>query len=154
VEVALPSRPARLIVPAIGLDLVPVPVGLDEQRVPIVPKHDAGWFTSSAMPGEGSNVVFWGHVLRWLDSPDVPAPFARLAEVPVGEMLTVVTEDGRERHYRIAQQIQVRPEEVQYILPTPSERITLVSCIGDKVIREGVLTKEFRLLTIAEPVEE
>ena len=144
-------HPVRLQIPAIGLDLEPVSVGIDAQRVPIVPKHDVGWYNASALPGAGSNVVFWGHVLRWLDSPNVPAPFGRLNEAEPGTSIVVTLSNGRQYPYRITQKVQVRPEEVEYILPTDGERLTLVSCIGDNVIQEGVLTKEFRLITIAEP---
>lgn len=147
-----PSQPVRLIVPQIGLDLTPMAVGLDERRVPIVPRHDVGWYTGGAYPAQGSNVVFWAHVLRWKDSPDIPAPFARIHELQPGADIIVATADGREHHYRVTEQVQVRPEDVQYIYPTTSERVTLVSCIGDKVILNGTLTKEFRLVTIAEPV--
>lgn len=147
-----PPQPVRLIVPQIGLDVTPMAVGLDEQRVPIVPRHDVGWYTGGAYPAQGSNVIFWGHVLRWKDSPDIPAPFARVHELQPGAEIIIATADGREHRYRITQQVQVRPEDVQYIYPTTSERVTLVSCIGDKVIQNGTLTKEFRLVTIAEPV--
>ncbi len=146
------SEPVRLIIPAVGLDLKLISVGLDERRIPIVPKHAAGWFKGSAMPGQGSNVVFWGHVLRWKDSPNIPAPFARMHELQIGAQIRVITADGQEYSYRVAHQVQVRPDQVSYILPTSSERLTLVSCIGDKVIKEGTLTKEFRLITVAEPV--
>ena len=146
-----PSQPARIIIPAIELDLAPMPVGLDEQRIPIVPRHDAGWFTDSAMPGQGSNVVFWGHVLRWVDTPEIAAPFARVHELQPGAEVVVVAADGTERHYRVTQQVQVQPEDVHYIYPTATERVTLVSCIGDNVIVDGMLTKKFRLVTIAEP---
>jgi LPXTG-site transpeptidase (sortase) family protein len=142
-----------LIIPAIGLNLKPISVGLDKQRIPIVPKHDVGWFNGSAMPGQGSNVVLWGHVLRWKDTPKVPAPFAHLKEVQPGAEIRVVTADGATRSYRVTQRVWVRPDQVSYILPTASERLTLVSCIGDSVIREGALTKEFRLITIAEPAK-
>jgi LysM repeat protein len=54
----------RLTIPAIGLDTAPVPVGHDRANRPVVPKHDVGWYTHSAMPGQGENVVFWGHVAR------------------------------------------------------------------------------------------
>ncbi len=145
--------PVRVEIPAVDLDIEPVSVGIDEHRVPIVPKHDAGWYNASAVPGEGSNVVFWGHVLRWLDSPNVAAPFARVHELQPGAPIEITMSDGQQYSYRVTQQVQARPEEVQYILPTDGERLTLVSCIGDKVIREGVLTKEFRLITIAEPQE-
>lgn len=143
--------PVRLQIPEIGLDLKPVAVGIDDNRVPIVPKHDVGWYDASALPGTGSNVVFWGHVLRWLDSPQIAAPFARMKELKPGSSIEITLADGQRYAYRVTQQVQTRPEEVQYILPTDGERVTLVSCIGDNVIYEGVLTKEFRLITIAEP---
>jgi LPXTG-site transpeptidase (sortase) family protein len=148
-----PAQPVRLEIPALGLNLKPIPVGLDENRVPIVPKHDVGWYTSSAMPGQPSNVVLWGHVLRWKSTPKVPAPFARLHELGPGADILVWTAEGARRRYRVTQQVQVQPHEVEYIMPTASERLTLVSCIGDKVIFEGTLTKRYRLITIAEPAE-
>ena len=70
-----------------------------------------------------------------------------------GAAIRLVTADSLTKPYRLAQQVWVRPDQVSYILPTESERLTLVSCIGDSVIREGTLTKEFRLITIAEPAE-
>lgn len=148
-----PANPSRLVIPALGLDFTPVAVGVDERNVPIVPKHDVGWFTKSARPGERSNVIFWGHVLRWTDSPAVPAPFERIHELQPGAEVMVTTEDGKERRYQVTQQVQVRPNEVQLLYPTLTERLTLVSCIGDKVIQQGTLTKELRLVTIAEPVQ-
>ena len=146
------SQPARLIIPAIALDTAPRAVGLDERRVPIVPKHDVGWFENSAVPGQGSNVVFWGHVLRWKDSPNIPAPFARLSEVQQGAEVVVVTAAGERHRYRVTQRVQVRPNEVSYVLPTKSERVTLVSCIGDTVILNGKVSMAWRLIIIAEPV--
>ena len=149
---SVPSEPVRIIIPAINLDRELVAVGLDERRVPIVPKHDVGWFTASAKPGEHSNVIVWGHVLRWQDSPKVPAPFERIHELQIGAEMTVITADGAERRYRVTEQIQTKPEETQLLYPTLSERLTLVSCIGEKVIQAGALTKEFRLVTIAQPL--
>jgi sortase (surface protein transpeptidase) len=146
------ARPVRLIIPAIGLDQRTVSAGLDAHQVGIVPKHDIGWYNLSARPGQNSNVVFWGHVLRWRDSPNIPAPFAHVKELGVGAAISVVTSDGRVHRYTVIRQIWVRPTQVQYILPTSSERVTLVSCIGDDVIQNGsVVNKAFRLITIAEP---
>ncbi len=145
------AAPVRLQIPAIGLDAAPISVGLDDKRVPIVPKHLVGWYNLSATPGQGDNIVFWGHVLRWLDSPNIAAPFARMKELAVGATVMVTTADGKVRQYRVTRQIEVRPSDVLYILPIGSERVTMVSCIGDTVITNGELTKTLRLLTIAEP---
>jgi sortase (surface protein transpeptidase) len=147
------TQPVRLVIDAIGVDAEPVSVGLDSANIPIVPKHDVGWYNLSAQPGQGENVVFWGHVLRWKDAPKVPAPFARLKEAGVGTPLTVYTADGAAHEYVVTEQVWVTPDQVQYILPVGSERVTLVSCIGDKVIQNGSVELSHRLITIAEPVE-
>ena len=146
------SQPARISIPDINLDLETLAVGLDPRHIPIVPKHVPGWFTSSAVPGQGTNIVFWGHVLRWQDAPELAAPFARLEELKPGAAIEVITADGKAWRYRVAQQLRARPEDVHLLYPTLTERVTLVSCIGDKVIRDGTLTKELRLVTVAEPV--
>jgi sortase (surface protein transpeptidase) len=146
------AQPVRLVIPAIGLDQRTVPAGLDAQGIGIVPKHDIGWYSLSALPGQNSNVVFWGHVLRWRDEPTIPAPFAHVKELGVGAALQVVTSDGQVHRYTVTQQLWVQPSDASYIQPTTAERVTLVSCIGENVIRDGEFTKAFRLITIAEPV--
>lgn len=149
-----PAQPARIQIPAIQLDYKPVSVGLDNNRVPIVPKHDVGWYNLSAMPGQGDNIVFWGHVLRFKATPNIPAPFARVKELQLGAEIILTTAKGEEARYTVTQTVQVTPDQVKYILPTGKEQVTLVSCIGDNVIADGsVATKKYRLITIAEPVK-
>src|SRR5690606_27275063 len=94
-----------------------IPVGLDENRVPVVPNHDVGWYLHSARPGQGENVVLWGHVLRFRRTPDIPAPFARLKELGPGDVITVYSADGAAHRYVISEQIWATPDQVEYILP-------------------------------------
>jgi LPXTG-site transpeptidase (sortase) family protein len=148
-----PSQPVRLSIPKINLDLKPVSVGLDKNRVPVVPKHDVGWYNLSAMPGQGENIVFWGHVLRFKATPKIPAPFARVKELKIGDLLILTTAKGEQVRYKVTKAVQVTPDQVKYILPTGKEQVTLVSCIGDNVIAKGEVTKKYRLVTIAEPVK-
>jgi LPXTG-site transpeptidase (sortase) family protein len=148
-----PAQPVRIQIPAIKLDYRPVSVGLDKNRVPIVPKHDVGWYNLSAMPGQGDNIVFWGHVLRFKATPKIPAPFARVKELKIGAEIILTTAKGEKARYKVTQTVQVTPDQVKYILPTGKEQVTLVSCIGDNVVAGGsVATKKYRLITIAEPV--
>jgi sortase (surface protein transpeptidase) len=147
------NPPVRLMIPVVGIDGATVSVGLDENAVPIVPKHDIGWYNLSATPGNGENVVFWGHVLRFTDAPQIPAPFARLREAPLGADVLVYTADGVEHRYQIVEQVWVTPDQVQYILPQGREVVTMVSCIGDQVVENGeVVEMTHRLITIAAPV--
>lgn len=148
-----PAQPVRIQIPAINLDYKPVSVGLDQNRIPIVPKHDIGWYNLSAMPGQGDNVVFWGHVLRFKSRPNIPAPFARVKELNPGASIFVTTAKGQRAHYKVRTSVQVTPDQVSYILPVGKEQVTLVSCIGDNVIAGGGVTKKYRLITIADLVQ-
>lgn len=148
-----PTAPLTITIETIDMEQPLIPVGLDEDNVPIVPRHNVGWYIYSAKPGMGENIVLWGHVLRFRDAPDIPAPFARLHEVTIGDMISVTTADGYIYDYTVAEQIWATPDQVEYILPQGTELLTLVSCIGDKVIVDGAVTNmSHRLITIATPI--
>ncbi len=149
---AAASAPARLVIDSIGLDARVVGVGMDANGELVVPNHDVGWYEHSARPGQGENVVFWGHVLRFRNAPKTPAPFARLKELSIGAPVTVYDALGVAHAYKVVQQIQVRPNQVEYILPRGREIVTMVSCYGNNVIVRGeVVDMTRRLITIAEP---
>ena len=146
------SEPTRLVISEIGVDYQPVSVGLDRNLVPIVPDHDVGWYNLSAAPGQGDNIVFWGHVLRFRNAPKIPAPFARVKELKLGAAIVLYDGKGEPHNYVVTKQVWVTPDQVEYVLPQGKEMVTLVSCIGDKVIQDGeVVDESHRLITIAEP---
>jgi len=152
IEPGQPGEPTRIVIEAVGMDQQIVSVGLDKKRVPIVPDHEVGWYNLSAQPGQGDNIVLWGHVLRFRQTPKIPAPFARIKEVKPGAAVVLYDQAGKAHNYVVKQQLWVLPSEVEYILPKDKEMITLVSCIGDKVINNGeVVDESHRLITIAEP---
>jgi LPXTG-site transpeptidase (sortase) family protein len=146
------GQPVRIVIDDIDMDRKLVSVGLDRNKIPVVPKHDIGWYNLSARPGQGENIVLWGHVLRFKSAPKLPAPFARLKELKKGAEIVLYTKDGASRTYVVSEQVKVKPDQVQYILPQGEERLTLVSCTGDKVIKGGnVEEMTHRLITIAVP---
>ncbi len=141
----------RLVIEVIGLDLPVVAVGLDAQRYPIVPRHDVGWYTLSAQPGQGENIVLWGHVLRFRNAPTIPAPFAKLHLLQPGAKIRLYNEAGIPYNYVMVRQVLATPDQVTYMLPKGRERLTLISCIGDLVLNAGNVEITQRLITIAEP---
>jgi LPXTG-site transpeptidase (sortase) family protein len=147
------NQPLYLQISAIDLYTPVVSVGLDANRVPIVPDHDVAWYNLSAEPGQGDNVVFWGHVLRFRNTPNIPAPFARLKELEEGAEIVLYNAQGEAHHYKVTKQVWATPQQVEYILPQGREMLTFVSCIGDAVINNGeVIDMSNRLITIAEPI--
>lgn len=146
------SPPVRLVIKDIGINRPLVSVGLDKARMPIVPRHDVGWYNLSAEPGQGENIVLWGHVLPFKSEPNIAPPFGRLKELQIGAVVVLYDRAGTEHRYVVKRQVLVTPDQVEYILPVGRERVTLVSCIGDKVISNGsVVDMTHRLITIAEP---
>jgi LPXTG-site transpeptidase (sortase) family protein len=148
------AQPTQLSIPTVGVDARTVATGLDARRVPIVLDHDVSWYDRSAMPGQGENIVFWGHVLRFSNAPNIPAPFERLKNVSIGAALSLTDANGTVHRYRVSRVVFVKPNEVDWILPQGRELVTLVSCYGDQVINNGeVVDMTLRQITIAERVD-
>ncbi|HEU5015897.1 MAG TPA: class F sortase [Roseiflexaceae bacterium] len=146
------SAPTHITIGAIGIDRDLVSVGLDGNNIPIVPEHEIGWYNLSAKPGQGENIVLWGHVLRFKKAPNIPAPFARLKELGIGARITLLDEAGAQHTYAVTRTVWATPDQVEYVLPQGHELLTMVSCIGDQVIVSGSVELTHRLITIAEPV--
>ncbi len=147
------NGPVRVIIDAIALNERLVPVGLDRDRTPVVPDHNVGWFIMSARPQEGENIVLWAHVLRFRNTPEIPAPFARVKQLELGDRIVLYDDNSKAYTYAVSEKVLATPDQVEYILPKGREQLTLVSCIGDKVIVDGeVADMSHRLIIIAEPV--
>jgi LPXTG-site transpeptidase (sortase) family protein len=144
----------RIVIPDLDMDQPLIAVGLDATTVPIVPKHDAGWYERSAMPGQGGNIVLWGHALRFKDSPQIPAPFGQLQKLKHGARILLYNGDGKAYIYTVEKQIWATPDQVEYIRPKGTERLTMISCIGDKIMTGHGIDMTHRLVTIAEPAPQ
>lgn len=145
--------PQRLVIESIGMDQPLLAVGLKPGGIPVVPDHDAAWFEGSGRPSGGENVVLWGHALRFLSTPNLPAPMERMKEAAVGDIITLITTDGQTFRYQIQEQVWATPDQVGYILPKGRELLTIVNCIGDIVLVGGEVDMSHRLITVAVPME-
>ena len=126
--------PLRLVIESLGVD---APVGvytLDADGVPEVPvADDAGevvaWYDFSSRPGAGSNAVFAGHV-TWNRAPAV---FGNLDDLQAGDVVSLVSDDGREYTYEVFANFAVDPydtESLKVMAPTETDTITLITCGG------------------------
>jgi sortase (surface protein transpeptidase) len=84
--------PARVQIPAIGVDLALVPLGLASDGTMEVPRDfaTAGWYTNGPRPGETGPAVIAGHV----DSYSGPAAFYCLSDLRAGAEVRVTRVDG------------------------------------------------------------
>ncbi len=126
--------PLRLMIDRLGVD---APVGvyqLDADGVPEVPvAEDAGevvaWYDFSSKPGAGSNAVFAGHI-TWSRAPAV---FANLNDLQAGDVIRLVSDDGREYAYEVFANFDVDPydtESLKVMAPTETDTVTLITCGG------------------------
>jgi sortase (surface protein transpeptidase) len=147
------SAPTRLAIEAIGLDMPIYPVSIGADGQPIVLDHDIGWWDGSAAPGNGDNIVLWAHVLRFIYALDRPAPFERLAELPIGARVILYDDLGDAHEYAVTRRVQVTPDQVEFMLPHYREMVTMISCYGDQIVVDGsVVDMSHRLIVVAEPL--
>jgi LPXTG-site transpeptidase (sortase) family protein len=124
-------EPRRLVIDTIGLAADVEPVGLRSDGTLSTPTDvgRVGWFSDSSPPGDKGPAVIVGHV----DSVDGPAVFSRLAELKVGDVVTV--ENGDEAALSFAVSTVTRhpkqsfPSEAVYGA-SPDAELRLITCGG------------------------
>jgi sortase A len=155
--------PARLEIPAIGLDAPVMQVGWETQEVNgqlvsnwIVPdRFAAGWHVNSAAPGQPGNTVLNGHNnihgnvfrdLKDLQPGDEVTVYS--GEVSLFSIQTLHHYVVTERHIleEMYQPAAVRQQNAQFIMPTSDERLTLVTCWPNT-------SNTHRLVIVALPAE-
>lgn len=124
--------PLRLELPDVELSAPIVPVSVDtdgELGIPDDPQQ-LGWWAAGAAPTQpAGNVVLVGH----LDSAEFGRGlFARLPDVPMGAVATVVTSDGIGHDYviearRTYPRYEVPPEVFD---PAGARGLVLITCTG------------------------
>lgn len=148
--------PLRLGIPAIQLDAPVIPVGLttiregEQEWITWAPPDEfaAGWLITSAYPGQPGNVVLIGHHNIY------GKVFANLHRLRPGDLIRLETR-RQTYFYQVEamhilpekdQPLEVRQRNLQWVLPTPGERLTLVTCWPAH-------TNTHRLIVVARPVK-
>lgn len=148
------SAPTRLVIPKINVDSSVVTMMWEYKEDAngsvftewAVPLNEIGWHINSTTPGNDSNVVMSGHnnigtevfgQLEFLEPGDE-------AQVYVGEQLYTYVVEEKYILREEGMPLEVRIQNNEYILPTPDERLTLVSCWPYE-------TNSHRIVIIARP---
>ncbi len=123
--------PARLRVPALGLDEPLVGLGVQADGTIEVPGDagTAGWLRASAVPGRTGPAVLAGHV----DSATGPGVFARLGELVPGDAVDVDLADGTTVTFDVVDVQQHDKDDFPTAAvygPTPVPTLRLLTCGG------------------------
>jgi sortase (surface protein transpeptidase) len=125
------ADPARVEVPAIGVDAPIIALGLDPAGALEVPEDfaETGWWTGGPEPGEQGPAIIAGHI----DSPRGPAVFYRLLELQPGDVVRVTRADGSRVEFTVRRTEQhakaAFPTEIVYA-PTTGSELRLITCGG------------------------
>ena len=122
--------PTRLLIPQINVDAAVEARGLDANRNMDIPKNfrDVAWYRLGPAPGQPGNALINGHVNWWTGD----AVFTRLAQVRVGDEITVVRADGGTIHFKVAgkQVVDANARIASLFEPSSVATLTLITCSG------------------------
>jgi LPXTG-site transpeptidase (sortase) family protein len=152
-----PAVPLRVVIPSIELNAPVIPAPVDFESIAgkeflqwFVPDEFAiGWHTTSAMLGETGNTVLNGHHNAHGEV------FVSLVDAKEGDIVWVESESTR-YSYQITnkmilpekyEQLDVRMNNAQWILPTVDERLTIITCWPYE-------SNTHRLIVVASPLNQ
>jgi LPXTG-site transpeptidase (sortase) family protein len=134
------TRPDRLRVPAAGIDLPVIPVGVADDGLMALPETVAqvGWYEFGARPADrAGSTVLAGHVDTKREGL---GPLARLRTIEPGTEITVSAEQGGTRRYRVTSVRKIDKDRVrlpEIFARDGAERLVLITCGGPFDRRTG-----------------
>ena len=147
------SRPERIRIKTIDLDLNLVPVGLDENGVMETPENwqEGGWYIRGGKPGETKNLIINGH---YDTNTGARAAFFDLAKLKYGDVVEVKDEYGRIFTYKVVvlSYLDVKDPSRLEVLENEENKstLTLITCGGDYLQGSGY---DKRLVVKAESLD-
>lgn len=130
----LPAEPARLRIPAIGVDAAVQQVGLTASGTMGIPTNftDVAWYKNGPRPGEPGSAVIDGH----LDGRNTPrAVFYDLGKLKAGDIVEVEDANGITRRFRVVERkyYDYKASSTQEIFfgDASKTRLNLITCTGD-----------------------
>ncbi|QOD43857.1 class F sortase [Clavibacter zhangzhiyongii] len=147
----LGAVPTRVAIPAIELDepLIDLGIAPDGRMEVPVDFDDVGWFTGGGRPGGRGPTVIAAHV----DSRVGPAAFARLAELGVGDEVSVQDVDGGATRYAVTEVADFAKADfptARVFGAQPTDQLRLITCGG--IFDRSVGHYEDNRVVFAEPV--
>jgi len=140
------DKPARLIIPSIGVNANVQDVGIAASGNMAVPNNftDVAWYKYGPVPGALGSAVMDGHVDNGLSLAGV---FKHLSDVKVGDDVYVENQSGQRLHFKVTD-IELYPYKSvptdQIFNPKDTERLNLITCDGSWV--QGQRTYDHRLV--------
>jgi LPXTG-site transpeptidase (sortase) family protein len=112
---------------------IAIEIGNKNINLPVIPAtindgiwplddHNALHLATSAYPGERGNIVIYGH--------NTMPVFGNLKQVTVGDTIKITSDTDVVHNYVVKEVLRVKPSDIQVVLPTDHEVLTVYTCIG------------------------
>ncbi len=121
VKTQMRELPTQVQILSQGIDL-PIVESLVVNNQWQINPSGASHLVGSANPGEGGNIVIYGHNLERI--------FGKIRSLKVGETIVLSTKSGHQFRYVVKETSEVTPKQVEIIAPTSFEVLTLYTCTG------------------------
>lgn len=77
---------------------------------------------TSANPGQNGNVVLYGHNTKKI--------LKKLSQIEPGAVIELSMDSGRTYQYQVSSTMTVGPKEIDAVLPTDYDKLTIYTCVG------------------------
>lgn len=115
------SQISRVKIDKVGLDLAVEPAVISDGTWEVSDKGVSHW-SNSANPGQGGNIVIYGHNKNNLFGP--------IRWLSLGDKIEITDKNENKYEYIIKQIVTTNPDDIEYVLPTNEETLTLYTCTG------------------------
>ena len=115
------ETPTSITIESKNIQLPIIPVTINDGIWP-VDDHNALHLATSAHPGERGNIVIYGH--------NTMPVFGNLRQVVIGDTIEIVTDTDVVHTYVVKEVLRVKPTDIEVVLPTDHEVLTVYTCIG------------------------
>jgi LPXTG-site transpeptidase (sortase) family protein len=113
--------PTRIGIPSAKID-VAIQEAAIENGVWQTSQENATHLNTSMRPGEGGNIVIYGHNLKNI--------FGSLRTVKIGYKMNIKSNDGKTYEYTVQEIEIISPKHIEKVLPTDYEVLTVYTCVG------------------------
>lgn len=115
------NQPASIFFPAVNFQLAVLPATIRDGKWG-VHKDTANFLLSSSSPGQGGNIIIYGH--------NTQKVFAQLHQLTPGDNVVLKTESNQDFFYIVSEKKIVSPDQIEVLVPTDYEVLTLYTCTG------------------------
>lgn len=115
------TQPVEIAIPSLNIKL-PLSETVIKNGVWQISPLGASHLTSSAVPGEKGNIIIYAH--------NTNDRFGHIMDIKKGARIVVTSLDGKQHSYEVIKTATVSPDQIDLLLPTAFETLTVYTCTG------------------------